>query len=177
MAIKVEEDGGLIKGKPFSMYDRNFSEQEMLKQEKSIGFSLSEIRDFFGISEKDIRSFSPLTLAYIGDAIYEIIIRSLLVESGNAPVGKLHKRASKIVKAEAQKNSMGKIEPLLTEGELAIYKRGRNAKSYTSAKNASVIDYRIATGFEALVGYLYLEGNNERLLELVKVGLEGMLEE
>lgn len=142
------------------------------REKEKGGLSLFEIRNFFGIKEKDIRSFSPLTLAYIGDAIYEIIVRSLLVENGNAPVGKLHKRASQIVKAEAQKESMAKIEPLLTEAEFAVYKRGRNAKSYTSAKNASVIDYRIATGFEALIGYLYLEGKNERLLELVKVGLE-----
>lgn len=142
--------------------------EESIKKE---GFSLKEIRDFFGLKEQDIKSFSPLTLAYIGDAIYEVVIRSILVEMGNAPVNKLHKRAAGLVKAEAQKEAMARIEEVLSEEEFSVYKRGRNAKSYTSAKNASILDYRIATGFEALMGYLYLAGRNERLLELVKLGI------
>ena len=120
------------------------------------GLSVNGIDSFFGIEDKDIRSFSPLTLAYIGDAVYEIVIRTIIVEKGNAPVNKLHHKASSLVKAVAQKAAMEKILPLLTEEEEAVYKRGRNAKSYTSAKNASVIDYRIATGFEAFMGFLYL---------------------
>ena len=135
-----------------------------------VGLSVSGIDSFFGIEGKDIRSFSPLTLAYIGDAVYEIVIRTIIVEKGNAPVNKLHHKASSLVKAVAQKAAMEKILPLLTEEEEAVYKRGRNAKSYTSAKNASVIDYRIATGFEALMGFLYLTGKNERMLELIKAG-------
>ena len=133
--------------------------------------STNSIDKFFGIESKDLRSFSPLTLAYIGDAVYEIIVRTIIVEKGNAPVNKLHHKASSLVKASAQKDVMGAIIPCLTAEEEAVYKRGRNAKSYTSAKNASVIDYRIATGFEALVGFLYLAGRNERLLELVKLGI------
>lgn len=132
--------------------------------------SVNGIEGFFNIKDKDIRSFSPLTLAYIGDAIYEVVIRTIIVEKGNAPVNKLHHKASSIVKATAQKEVMEIILPLLSSEEEAVFKRGRNAKSYTSAKNASVIDYRIATGFEALMGFLYLTGKNERMLELIKAG-------
>ena len=132
--------------------------------------SVSGIEGFFNIKDKDIRSFSPLTLAYIGDAIYEVVIRTIIVEKGNAPVNKLHHKASSLVKATAQKEPMEIILPLLSSEEEAVFKRGRNAKSYTSAKNASIIDYRIATGFEALMGYLYLTGKNERMLELIKAG-------
>ena len=139
------------------------------------GLSVNGIGSFFGIEGKDIRSFSPLTLAYIGDAVYEIVIRTIIVEKGNAPVNKLHHKASSLVKAVAQKEAMEKILPLLTKEEEAIYKRGRNAKSYTSAKNASVIDYRIATGFEALMGFLYLMGRNERMLELVKNAVNNLV--
>ena len=139
------------------------------------GLSVSVIDRFFGIEDKDIRSFSPLTLAYIGDAVYEIVIRTIIVEKGNAPVNKLHHKASSLVKAVAQKEAMEKILSLLTKEEEAIYKRGRNAKSYTSAKNASVIDYRIATGFEALMGFLYLMGRNERMLELVKIAVNNLV--
>ena len=140
-----------------------------------VGLSVSGIDSFFGIEGKDIRSFSPLTLAYIGDAVYEIVIRTIIVEKGSAPVNKLHHKASSLVKAVAQKAAMEKILPLLTEEEEAVYKRGRNAKSYTSAKNASVIDYRIATGFEALMGFLYLMGRNERMLELVKIAVNNLV--
>ena len=139
------------------------------------GLSVNGIDSFFGIEGKDIRSFSPLTLAYIGDVVYEIVIRTIIVEKGNAPVNKLHHKASSLVKAVAQKEAMEKILPLLTKEEEAIYKRGRNAKSYTSAKNASVIDYRIATGFEALMGFLYLMGRNERMLELVKIAVNNLV--
>ena len=132
--------------------------------------SVNGIEGFFNIKDKDIRSFSPLTLAYIGDAIYEVVIRTIIVEKGNAPVNKLHHKASSIVKETAQKEAMEIILPLLSSEEEAVFKRGRNAKSYTSAKNASVIDYRIATGFEALMGFLYLTGKNERMLELIKAG-------
>ena len=147
----------------------------MEKNVNIAGLSVGGIDSFFGIKDKDIRSFSPLTLAYIGDAVYEIVIRTIIVEKGNAPVNKLHHKASSLVKAVAQKAAMEKILPLLTEEEEAVYKRGRNAKSYTSAKNASVIDYRIATGFEALMGFLYLMGRNERILELVKVAVNNLV--
>ncbi|MBP5305612.1 MAG: ribonuclease III [Lachnospiraceae bacterium] len=132
---------------------------------------LYKIEELWGEPHKDLKTYSGLTLAYIGDAVYDIVVRTILVARGNAPVNKLHNEASSIVKAEAQKNSLQKIESLLTEEEMAVYKRGRNSKSYTTAKNASVTDYRIATGYEALIGYLYLDGQTDRLLYLIKEGI------
>ena len=108
----------------------------------------------FALPTTDIRTYSPLTLAYIGDSIYDLIIRTMLVEKGNAQVNRLHQHASKLVKAVTQKDMVHAIMDLLSEEEVAVFKRGRNAKSFTTAKNASVTDYRIATGFEALIGYL-----------------------
>lgn len=130
------------------------------------------IRTAFNLPDTDIKTYSPLTLAYIGDAIYEMVIRTMLVERGNAQVNKLHHRASMLVKASAQKDMLYVIEEQLTEEEHGIYKRGRNAKSFTKAKNSTVADYRTATGFEALVGYLYLQNNTNRIIELVKTGLD-----
>ncbi len=117
---------------------------------------------------------SPLVLAYIGDSIYDLVIKTWVIEQGNMQVNKLNKKTSSIVKAESQSVMIGVIEPMLSEREEAVYKRGRNAKSYTSAKNASIGDYRRATGFEALMGYLYLSGQYERMMELVKAGLESL---
>lgn len=112
--------------------------------------------------------YSPLTLAYIGDAVYEVYVRAYLLRNGNLPTNRLHKESIKFVSAEAQSSFMEKLEPLLTEEEEAIYKRGRNAKSYTVPKHAQLIDYKRATGFEALIGYLYLCKNQERIDELMK---------
>lgn len=129
------------------------------------------ICEVFFLTEQDIKTYSPLTLAYIGDAVYEMIVRTVLVERGNAPVNVLHKHASRLVKAEAQKNAYYRIKELLTEEELSVFRRGRNAKSYTSAKNATIGDYRVATGFEALFGYWYLTGQTERMLLMAKTGI------
>lgn len=126
----------------------------------------------FGIERKDIHSYSPLTLAYIGDGIYDLVIRSMVVGEGNTHVNDLHRHTSQIVKAHAQSEMIEALLPELTEEELAVYKRGRNAKSATMAKNATVGDYRRATGFEALLGYLYLEDEIERMMELILTGLE-----
>lgn len=130
-----------------------------------------QICEVFSLAEQDIRMYSPLTLAYIGDAVYEIIVRTILVERGNAPVNVLHKRASNLVKAGAQKEAYHRISELLTEEETAVFHRGRNAKSYSSAKNAAIGDYRVATGFEALFGYWYLTGQTERMLWMAKAGM------
>lgn len=132
----------------------------------------ADIRQRFSLEDCDLRAYSPLTLAYIGDGIYELIIRTIAVRQGNRQANKLHRQASRYAKAQAQSEMMETLLPLLQEEELMIYKRGRNAKSYTTAKNASVNDYRRATGFEALMGYLYLDGNMTRLLELVKTALQ-----
>ncbi|WP_294495146.1 Mini-ribonuclease 3 [Anaerosporobacter sp.] len=134
------------------------------------------LRSAFQLEEVDIKTYSPLTLAYIGDSIYDVIIRTLLVEKGNAPVQKLHKRASSLVKASAQVAMFHAIKDELTELEMSYYKRGRNAKSFTSAKNATITDYRTATGIEALVGYLYLTDQMPRIIELMKIGLSLMEE-
>lgn len=125
------------------------------------------IRKTYNLPDTDIKSYSGLTLAYIGDAIYDLIIRTYIVEKGNAPVNKLHKQVIKLVQASAQAKLYHLIQDKLTEEEQAVFKRGRNAKSFTSAKNADIVDYRIATGVEALVGYLYLTGQTSRMLELI----------
>ena len=134
----------------------------------------SYIKEQFGIAEVDIRTYSPLTLAYIGDGIYDLVIRSGVVGKGNTRAGELHKRTSQIVKAHTQAEMMELLLPLLTEEEADIYRRGRNAKSPTMAKNATMSDYRKATGFETLMGWLYLQDEFERLVELVKTGVDGL---
>ena len=131
------------------------------------------IREQFHIEEKDIRSYSPLTLAYIGYGIYELVIRTAAVTKGNKQVKKLHREVSCLVKAQAQSAMMETLLPLLTKEEDDIYHRGRNAKSFTVSKHATINDYRRATGFEALMGYLYLTGRMDRLMELVKKAVEG----
>lgn len=132
------------------------------------------IRDYFSLKEVDIRTYSPLTLAYIGDCIYDLVIRSLVVGHGNAPASQLHQYTSHLVKAHTQSEMMGYLLPELTEEEERCYKRGRNAKSPTMAKNATMADYRRATGFEALMGYLYLTGKTDRIFYLINVGLLGI---
>lgn len=139
--------------------------------EKSIDLKEKFVEEF-DIEQQDIRTYSPLTLAYIGDAIFELVIRTVLVERKNTQPEKLHKAATKIVKAETQALMIEALKEELTEKELAVYKRGRNAKAVTRAKNASMSEYRRATGFEALMGYLYLNGEMERMLELIHKGVE-----
>ena len=139
--------------------------------EKSV--SLKELfLNEFGLEEQDIRTYSPLTLAYIGDGIFELVVRTVLVERKNTQAEKLHKAATKIVKAETQALLIEAIKEELTEEELAVYKRGRNAKAVTRAKNATMSEYRRATGFEALMGYLYLKGDMERMIKLIRLGAE-----
>ena len=128
---------------------------------------LGAIKREFDCKETDLRTYSPLTLAYIGDAIYDLVIRTIVVERGNKSANNLHKKAVTYVNARVQARMIDALESELTEEETAVYHRGRNAKSYTAAKNASVIEYRKATGFEALIGYLYLQGQQERMLFLI----------
>ena len=129
------------------------------------------VRQQFGLKEVDIRTYSPLTLAYIGDGIFDLVIRSVVVGCGNTRANELHRRTSRIVKAQTQARLIESLLPELTDEEADIYRRGRNAHSPTMAKNASMSDYRKATGLEALLGYLYLSGQTERILILVKEGL------
>ena len=143
--------------------------------EKSVGFDfVSYMNELFQMEEVDIREYSPLTLAYIGDCIYDLVIKSLVINEGNKQVNKLHQETSKLVQASAQSLMMRTMQEHLTEEEHAVYKRGRNAKSVSPAKNQSITDYRRATGFEALLGYLYLKKDYKRLLDLVKIGLDSL---
>ncbi len=139
------------------------------KNEK--GF-LEEVRENFGESTLRAEQYSALALAYIGDGVYDLIIRTIVIDMGMGKVKDFHRTTSSIVKAEAQAILMKSILDELTEQEDAVFRHGRNAKTATSAKNASIVDYRVATGFEALIGYLYLSENLERAMHLVKMGLE-----
>ena len=138
-------------------------------------FNFGELKkgfhESFHLEEKDLRTYSPLTLAYIGDGVYELVIRTVLVKKGNCPVNQLHRKASSLVKAASQSAMMEFIEPMLTEEEHSVYRRGRNAHSPTMAKHATMADYRRATGFEALMGYLYLKEDFCRIVELVRAGI------
>lgn len=145
--------------------------------EKGVDSFIEYLKEEFQLEDKDLRTYSPLTLAYIGDAIFDLVIRTLLVKRGNCQPNKLQERASRLVRASAQARMIQDLMPVLTEEEIVIYKRGRNAKSYTKAKNATVSDYRKATGLEALMGYLYLEENTKRIIELIKKGLDMAEEE
>ena len=139
--------------------------------EESISL-LEKIKIMSDAKEVDINTYSPLTLAFIGDCIYDLVIRTVLVTQGNRQPEKLHKTKSKMVKASRQAAMAEALAGELTDDEAEWYRRGRNAKSYSVAKNASVTDYRKATGFEALMGYLYLKGDEDRMLKLIKRGLE-----
>lgn len=110
--------------------------------------------------------YSALTLAYLGDCVYELYVRSHLTADGNHKVNDLHKMATKFVCASAQAEFYHRIEGILTEEEISAFKRGRNAKSHPP-KNADVIDYKIATGVETLIGYLYIKGDTKRISELI----------
>lgn len=131
-----------------------------------------QIRDCFSGRRQDVRAYSPLALAYIGDAIFDLIIRTAVVERANRPARDLHRIAVRYVSAGAQSKMVQALMDDLTEEEQAVYRRGRNAKPHTMAKNASTADYLKATGFEAVLGYLYLTDNMSRVLELVKKGIE-----
>lgn len=128
------------------------------------------------MQEVDVKTYSPLALAYIGDSIFDLVIKSLVLNQGNKQVQKLHKDTSQIVQAASQSRMMRVLQGHLTEEELAVYKRGRNSRTVTPAKNQSVTDYRRATGFEALMGYLYLKKEWKRMLELIKMGLDELEE-
>ena len=127
------------------------------------------------MSGKNPAEFSPLVLAYIGDAVYELFTREkVLFLNPDMPAHKLHTENVRFVKAKAQSEGFSALEDMLTEEEAAVYRRGRNAKSATSPKNADILDYRRATGFESLIGYLYLKGERERLNEIMEKAFEGI---
>ena len=118
------------------------------------------------LSEAEARMYSPLTLAFLGDAVYSLLVRNMLSLQANKPTGKLHKESIKYVNASFQAEVIKELLPSLTEEETAVFKRGRNAHSSHSPKNQDAADYRYATGLEALYGYLYLCGNTKRIAEV-----------
>ncbi len=130
------------------------------------------IQEHFGKSNTEPGQYSSLALAYIGDGVFDLIIRTIILGLGNGKVNEFHRMASNIVKAPSQAKIIRSVFDELTEEEMSVYKRGRNAKSATSAKNSSITDYRVATGFEALTGYLYLANRLDRALEIIKLGME-----
>lgn len=117
------------------------------------------------ISESAAKQYSPLTLAYLGDGVYELLVRETLVLQENRPNGQLHRQALQFVSAKAQSDGLEGILPLLTETEEAMFKRGRNSDA-VGHRNSDVIQYKRATGLETLFGYLYLTGQTQRLEEL-----------
>ena len=119
--------------------------------------------------ESKARMYSPLTLAFLGDAVYSLLVRQMLSFEENKPTGKLHKQSIKYVNAAFQAQMIRELLPLLNENEEAVFKRGRNAHSAHSPKNQDAADYRYATGLEALYGYLYLCGETVRINELFRL--------
>ncbi len=134
--------------------------------------ALKQTLKFPYLENADEKMYSPLALAYIGDAVYEMYVRAHVMEKGNMPVNKLHRLSTHYVSAKAQSKIIHEITDELNEEELSVFKRGRNAHSYTSAKNADITDYRHATGFEALVGYVFIKGDFERLNQLITLSIE-----
>lgn len=135
---------------------------------------LIQIHRVFDSEKIDIRTYSPLTLAYIGDAVFELIVRTLTVEKGQRAANTLHKHTTKIVCAQTQAQLIDAVYESLTEEEQDIYRRGKNTKIHSSAKNASLADYRKATGFEALCGYLFLRNDTVRILQIVRQAMDSL---
>lgn len=131
---------------------------------------LELIKDKFALSGADPAQYSPLSLAFIGDSVYGVVIKTMVVLEGNCPANRLDAKAVKYVKATSQAKAVKRLldEGFFTDEETAVYKRGRNAKSPTTAKNASVTDYRMATGLEAVIGYVYLKGDTDRVLDIIR---------
>lgn len=136
-----------------------------------------EIIDYFEGKEVDIKTYSPLTFAYIGDDVFDLVIRTIVVNKGNTSPNKLHNMVIRYVSAKAQAKMYDAINPLLNDKEQDVLRRGRNSKPHTKAKNASSADYMKATALETLIGYLYLSDDMERIFELIKIGINKIEEE
>ncbi len=134
----------------------------------------NELYNEFNLPNIDADRYPPLDLAYIGDCAYELVIRTCLLSEGATAVDKLNRKASNLAKAVTQAKMIGGILDTLTEEEQNIYRRGRNAKSYSPAKNASLGDYHKATGFEAVIGWLYLKKEYARMCEIIHKGFEAI---
>jgi len=137
-----------------------------MEEELNRGNFIDDLRG--KVNKEDLKMMAPLQLAYIGDSVYELYIRTMILSKGGN-VNKLHKKAIKYVKANAQSASLERLEEVLTDEEKTIVKRGRNAKINTSPKNADLLEYKRATGFESLIGYLFLSKKDKRLVELMEI--------
>lgn len=127
-------------------------------------------------AKSELVQLNPLVLAFVGDSVQQLAVRTSLAFTSTAKAGELHKAATQEIKATTQAIKMDKIYANLTQEEMEIYKRTRNTKMNTVAKNATLADYRKASGLEALIGYLYLSGERERLLELINIMQEEVYE-
>ncbi len=126
------------------------------------------------MTERDVNMYSPLTLAFLGDSVYDTLVREKLLRSANMPASKLHSAKIKLVCAEFQSTVFDKISEVLTEKETAVLKRGRNATGNNIPKHAEAAEYRRATAVECLLGYLYLLGDTARINELFDVAMQGI---
>ena len=154
----------------------SFEKQAISKQDNSAQDNSVQDNSAQGVSG-GIPDLSPLALAYVGDSIYDFRVRDYLCRRYQVNLNRVNSRKTKLVCAKAQSDLMGFLieEKLLTEEELSLYRRARNHKSQSHSKNSSIADYRRATGFEALLGYLYYAGKISRLIGLVEQGLEHLL--
>ncbi len=132
---------------------------------------VSNMRKNYDIKPMEVMNLHPLVLAYIGDAVYEVYIRTMLVINNKKNVNGLHKLSIKYVKAKAQSDIVHRIMDMLSQDEQDVVRRGRNAKSATVPKHAEITDYRYSTGYEALIGYLYLTNNTQRLMEILELSV------
>lgn len=130
------------------------------------------------ITDAEARQMNPLVLAFVGDSVHHLAVRTRLACNSDSKAGELHKAATGEVKATAQANMFGRIESMLSDDEISIYKRARNSKVHTVAKHATCMEYKCASGFEALIGFLYLTGNHDRLKEIyaVAIGIDSAIE-
>ena len=132
---------------------------------------LEQLRKEFDLDEPDIREFSPLSLAYIGDAVYELVVRTVAFHRINAQVGKINKLGAKYVSAKAQARIVRLLFPELTKEEADVFRKGKNAKPISVAKHQTISDYHRATGFEAMIGYLFLNRRWDRIVQLIHLGI------
>ncbi len=165
-SLMQENEGKDVKGEQDRSPEENTAEEKAW--EEGLGLYMKEA---FSLPDYDLRSYSPLALAFLGDAVYELIVRTVVVSRHNASPNQLNRERSALSRASAQAGIIHSLLEELTPEETAVYKRGRNAHSFTKAKNASVADYRAATGFESLLGYLYLKGEFRRAIDLVRAGM------
>ena len=129
------------------------------------------------LTEREANSYSPLTLAFLGDSVYDTLVREYLLRQANMPVAKLHSAKIKLVCAEFQSKAYDLVAESLSDHELAVLKRGRNATGNTVPKHADAAEYRRATALECLFGYLYLTGGNERIRELFELIINSNINE